>query len=200
MKKGITMANKTYQGNHVHNFIQNFVAVDIETTGLDPVHDNIIEVGCAKYRNNKLIDTFNMLIQPPRTEQGTYIPKYITSITGITDSMVSDCPQVEDVISEFIDFIQDDVLVGHNVKFDIRFLFNNCIQTHNHILSNDYADTLYISRKLMPELEHHRLNDITASLEIENKNYHRALADAIAAAQCYIKLSEYEATNEHTDK
>ena len=94
-----------------------FVAIDVETTGLSPITNELIEVSAIKYDGNKRIDTFSTLIKPK-----VRIPYYITNITGITNDMVEEAPEVEEVMPELIDFVGDLPIVAHNANFDYKFI------------------------------------------------------------------------------
>ena len=98
---------------------KDFVIIDIETTGLMPDWDNIIEIGSIKYKNNIEVERFSTLIKPPAYDDGSYIDDYIVELTGITNEMLSTAPSVEEVLADFDSFIGNSVLIGHNVNFDI---------------------------------------------------------------------------------
>lgn len=84
--------------------------------------------------------------------------KIIRNLTGITDEMVKDAEELENVLLQFKEFLKDDIIIGHNVNFDVDFLYDNFLNVLNEPLSNDFVDTLRISRKLLPELDHHKLD------------------------------------------
>ncbi len=96
-----------------------FVAIDVETTGLSPITNELIEVSAIKYDGNKKIDSFTTLIKPKER-----IPYYITNITGITNEMVQDSPFVEDIMPNLIKFIGTNPIVAHNANFDYKFIQN----------------------------------------------------------------------------
>lgn len=149
-----------------------FVVFDIETTGLNPATDEIIEISAIKVIDNVIEDTFSYLIKP-----NNEIPYFITELTKITNEMVENALSIEEVLPRFIDFIEDEILVGHNVNFDINFIYDNLIKLGKEPLKNDFVDTLRLSRKLLPNLNHHRLSDITNYYKINNKGSHRAMRD-----------------------
>ena len=96
-----------------------YIAFDIETTGLDSMYDEIIEIGAIKIEDGKEIETFSTLIKPEYE-----IDEFITELTGITNEMVMDAPKINEVLPKFMDFIKDSVILGHNVNFDINFIYD----------------------------------------------------------------------------
>ena len=102
--------------------IKDYVCVDIETTGIRPKWDRIIEIGAVKVRDGKVVDTFSELICP-----GVPIPSRITQLTGITNEMVTGKSKIEEVLPRFVEFAENDLLLGHNIRFDYSFLKQNAI-------------------------------------------------------------------------
>lgn len=149
-----------------------YIAFDIETTGLDPMYDEIIEIGAIKIEDGKEIETFSTLIKPEYE-----IDEFITELTGITNEMVMDAPKINEVLPKFMDFIKDSVILGHNVNFDINFIYDNLINEDMHPITNDFVDTLRLSRRLLPELKHHRLSDLANYYNIDTTGSHRSLTD-----------------------
>jgi len=161
---------------------KNFTVFDLETTGLSPITDSIIEIGAVKISDGQIIDSFSTLVNP-----GHYIPAAATKANGITDDMVKDAPKICDVLPAFLQFVGNDVLVGHNAySFDIKFLlvaaYDNGIE-----IKNPVVDTLPLCRKLYPEFKDHKLGTIAKELCIEMDNAHRSLCDATATAQIFLK-------------
>lgn len=149
-----------------------YIAFDIETTGLDPMYDEIIEIGAIKIEDGKEIETFSTLIKPKYK-----IDEFITELTGITNEMVMDAPKINEVLPKFMDFIKDSVILGHNVDFDINFIYDNLINEDMNPITNDFVDTLRLSRRLLPELKHHRLSDLANYYNIDTTGSHRSLTD-----------------------
>ena len=102
--------------------MRDYVCVDIETTGISPQHAQIIEIGALKVRDGEVVDTFSQLIDP-----GVSVPPEITALTGITTEMVEGQPTIDEVLPNFIAFAGDDLLLGHNIRFDFSFLKQNAI-------------------------------------------------------------------------
>ena len=112
------MAQSTNQtGKKLNRFIDDYVLVDIETTGLSPIYDDIIEIGAIKVENNKMVDEYSQLIKIDRI-----LPQKITELTGITDNMLATGKMPKTVLEEFINFVGNNVIIGHNVNFDLGFL------------------------------------------------------------------------------
>lgn len=158
-----------------------YVVFDIETTGLLPTKDKITEIGAVKIKKGEIVDRFSQLINP-----GIKIPEKIVKLTGITDEMVSGKPSIESVLPDFLNFIGNSVLVAHNASFDIGFIRENCKKINAEI-SNAILDTLQLSRELFPQLKKHKLDVIAKHLNISLDNHHRAVDDAEATANIFLK-------------
>lgn len=156
-----------------------FVAIDVETTGLSPIANELIEVSAIKYDGNKKIDTFSTLIKPK-----VRIPYYITNITGITNDMVEEAPEVEEVMPELVEFVGDLPIVAHNANFDYKFIQN---YSNNSFTKNKLIDTVPIGRKLYPELPNHKLGTIAKHIGITEDGFHRAEFDCECCAKIYME-------------
>ena len=171
------------KGNSLIDIIKDFVVVDIETTGLDPRYDEIIEISALKIRNNEIVGTFSELIKP------TYeIDEFITELTGITNDMLNEANQINVVLPKFMEFVGTDIIIGHNVNFDINFLYDNLLECNESTLNNDFIDTLRIARRVLKDLKHHRLDDLTMYFNITQRDKHRALNDCKLTLEVYLKL------------
>lgn len=164
-------------------FVSDYVLVDIETTGLSPVNDEIIEIGALKVRNNVIVDTFSTLIKP-----SCIIPYYITNITGITNEMVEYSPDIKEVLLKFNDFVGDYTLIAHNARFDISFLRNNFLKHLDIGLNNNYIDTLVLSRRYLPNLNSHKLQTLADYFNISYNGAHRGLRDCEITKMVYDNL------------
>lgn len=169
------------KGKNILGFPMSFVVVDIETTGLDPKYDEIIEIAAIKVENGIVIDHFSTLIKPLYE-----IDEYITELTGITNDLLKDAPVIKDVISDIYNFIGKNILLGHNVNFDINFLYDELLDHQDIELNNDFVDTMKIGRYLLKDLKHHRLIDIAENYGILTSGNHRSLRD------CEITLNIYK--------
>ncbi|MGN9164070.1 PolC-type DNA polymerase III [Tissierellaceae bacterium HCP3S3_D8] len=159
-----------------------FVVFDIETTGLSAINDAITEIGAVKLVDGEVTDTYSQLINPGRP-----IPEFITNLTGITDEMVSDKPDISQVIGSFGEFIRGSVLVAHNATFDVGFIREN-MKRYSMNLDNPVLDTLELTRAVFPDLKNHKLDNIAKHLGVSLENHHRAVDDAEATKDIFIKI------------
>lgn len=166
------------------NVLNRYVVIDLETTGLDPQHDYITEFGAALVENSEIVDTFQQLVKPKKR-----IPENVQELTGITNEMVADAPSINLALPKFLQFIGNDVLVGHNIKFDSQFISAAC-QRFKLPYKNKVCDTLELSQQVFPKLEDHKLRTLCKRLNVTNNNAHRALSDVLATQQIFEKLSE----------
>lgn len=143
--------------------MQDFTAIDVETTGLNPKTEKIIEVGAVKVRNGKIVERFDSLVHP-----GRRLTERITELTGITDEMLKDAPLPEKVIPEILDFIGGDILLGHSIMFDYSFLKRAAVNLGlMKSKDNRYGiDTLKIARCCLRELESRSLPFLCKYYEI----------------------------------
>lgn len=164
--------------------LDNYTVLDIETTGLSSASSKIIEISAIKVRNKKESDTFSMLVNP-------HIPLnyFIKNLTGITDEMLENASEIEEALIKFKEFLNNDIILGHNVNFDINFLYDNYEKYLGDCLQNDYIDTLRVARKVL-NLKHNRLDDLVSYYNIEARDKHRALNDCYLTNQVYIKMCE----------
>lgn len=181
---------RTHKGKSLVLFPEDYTVVDIETTGFDPMFDEIIEVAGIKYRGRNEVGRFQSLVKP---DDG--IPDYITALTGISNEMVADAPGIEDVLPRFLEFIGEDIVVGHNVHFDVNFIYDYAEGFELKPFSNDLVDTLRLSRRLYPELQSHKLSALAAHFGMEPDGEHRALADCVTTQKCLSAMDAYAAQN-----
>lgn len=161
------------KGTNLLIFPNDYTVIDIETTGLSPEYDEIIEVCALKYRSKKMIDKYTTLVKPEYP-----VDEYITSLTGITNDMLSSAPSLKDIIHTLYNFIGNDIIVGHSVNFDINFIYDACNQYLSEPLTNDFVDTLRLARLLHNE-EHNRLKDLCIKYNLSYDNAHRAEFDCL---------------------
>ena len=161
-----------------------YIVFDIETTGFSSIRDRIIEIGAVKVVNGEIVDRFSTFVNPERP-----IPFEITGLTGITDEMVMGAPAIGTVLPQFLEFAGDGVLVAHNAGFDVGFIEQNCREQG----LNDrfiYVDTVALARVLLPTLSKYKLNIVAKALNISLENHHRAVDDAGATAEIFVKFVE----------
>lgn len=156
------------------------VALDIETTGLDPQKDAIIEIGAVRFSGRRVEDEWSTLIHPGRP-----IPPYITQLTGITDQMVLQAPSIKSVIKELANFAGDDPILGHNVGFDLSFL-----RRYGILRENETIDTYEMASILLPNAGRYNLGALAQALGVLLPATHRALDDANATRGVYLRLME----------
>lgn len=163
---------------------QTFVVFDIETTGLSPHSDNLTEIGAVKVQNCEIVDSFSTFVNPKMD-----ISYQIQELTRITNEMVKDAPSLEEALPEFIEFAKDSVLVAHNADFDTGFIYQKCQQ-----LGLEYnfekVDTLTLARIINTNLKRFSLDKVCKEMGVVLSGHHRAVNDAQATAEVFIKYLE----------
>ena len=161
-----------------------YVVFDLETTGFSPIKDKIIEIGAVKVVHGKITDKFSTFVNPK-----VPIPFEITQLTSITDQMVLDAPTIEKALPDFLKFVGDAPLVAHNASFDVSFIEQNC---RYQDMTPDFTsvDTVAMARILLPTLSKYKLNIVANALHISLENHHRAVDDAGATAEIFVKFVE----------
>ncbi|WP_399206967.1 PolC-type DNA polymerase III [Sutcliffiella rhizosphaerae] len=181
-----------------------YVVFDVETTGLSAMYDTIIELAAVKIKGGEIIDRFESFANPHHRLSATTI-----NLTGITDDMVKDAPEVEDVLKDFAKWMQDDILVAHNASFDMGFLNIGFQRIGIGKAKNPVIDTLELGRLLFPDLKNHRLNTLCKKFDIELTQHHRAIYDAEATGYLLVKMLKdshakgiiyHDEFNEHSGK
>ncbi|MCY1714043.1 exonuclease domain-containing protein [Caproiciproducens galactitolivorans] len=182
-----SIAQREFKGKSLLKELDDYVVLDLETTGLDPDYDDIIEMAAIKVENKNIVDQFQSLVNP-----GYEIDDFITDLTGITNEMLKDAPGVKNVLPQFLSFIGDSVIVAHNANFDINFLYDACgCLKPSMYFKNDFVDTMRLSRRLFVKERHHRLSDLAERFGIKGSVEHRALSDVIKTNQCYDYMKRY---------
>ncbi len=183
MASTATASKREFKGKSLDNLVDDYVLVDIETTGLSPEKDDIIEIGAVKVRNNEIIETFNTLINI-----GKKVPSYITNLTGITTEMLEkDGKSAECVLADFYKFAGDSILVGHNVNFDINFIYDKCEKYLNKPLKNDFIDTMKIAKRVV-DAPNYKLGTLADHFNISYAGAHRGLKDVEITYDVYNNL------------
>ncbi len=163
-----------------------FVVFDLETTGAKAPPCRITEIGAYRVKNNRIVEEFQTLVNPE-----TSIPLFIAQLTGISDAMVKNAPKFGEVAAAFLDFIGDSILVAHNAHFDMRFLNHEIGRIHvDYRVANPSLCTVRLSRKLLPNVENHRLKTLADYYSVALVNHHRAADDAHATAHIFVRLLE----------
>lgn len=161
-----------------------YVAVDLEMTGLKPSRDKILEIGAVHMKDKKVVAQYQVLVNP-----GIMIPTRVTELTGITQGMAEKGVTIRQALEGFLEFRKDLPLVGHNISFDYGFLKQNAVNEKLE-LEAEVLDTLKIARKCLPQLPQKTLHALCDHYEISLKEHHRALADAMATAQLLEELKQ----------
>lgn len=161
-----------------------FVVFDIETTGFSAAEDRIIEIGAVKITDGAIVDRFSTFVNPE-----VPIPFEIQQLTHITDDMVLEAPKIEEVLPAFLDFVGESALVAHNAGFDVGFIEQNCVRLGRSRTFTS-VDTVGLARVLLPTLSKYKLNIVAKALNISLENHHRAVDDAAATAEIYVKFIE----------
>lgn len=184
-----------HKGSSLLSLPDNYIVLDLETTGYNPRFDEIIEVACIRYAGSEKIDTFHSYVQPTPYEDDEddsihYVDDFITELTGISDDMLANAPKLKNIAKDLYDYLGDSVIVGHNVNFDINFLYDNFLGCLGCEFKNDFLDTMRLSRIALPDLPHHRLKDLKKYFSIDGIQ-HRALNDCQITHAVLFKLLDY---------
>lgn len=152
--------------------LSDYVVLDVETTGFDPKSDRIVEVGILKIVNNEIVDQFGSLVNPER-----HIPSSASAVNGIYDEDVFDAPKYEEIAYRVVELLKDQIVIGHNVTFDLKFI--NALYYYTGLTGSvKYIDTLSYSRFVFPDRKDHKLQSLAADFSLNPTGQHRALADA----------------------
>lgn len=161
--------------------LDTYLSVDIETTGLDPRMDKIIQIGALRVREGKITDTYQTYVRPGRS-----ISERITQLTGIADATVEHAPAIDQALPEFLAFAGEDVLLGHHIIFDYSFLKRAAVNA-GYPFERQGMDTLKLARRFLPQLESRSLPFLCSHYGIEHRA-HDALSDARATIMLYERL------------
>lgn len=166
------------------NFDDTFVVFDLETTGFSAEVDRIIEIGAVKISGGKIVDRFSTFVNPEIP-----ISFRIEKLTGINDSMVLNAPKINEIMGEFLEFCKGAVLVAHNAEFDTSFIANKAAKMGIEV-KNTIIDTVLLAQFVIPNLHNYKLDTLCKHLGVSLENHHRAVDDAAATADMFIKLVE----------
>ena len=168
----IILLNQTKKPEELKEIPSNYVITDVETTGLNPYKDSIIELCAIKVCEDKITEEFSAIIRPD-----VIIPDFIVQLTGITNEQAQGGETRREVLKNYCKFIGTFPIMGHNVKFDLSFINSALEKEFKQKLKNDYADTLFFSKLAYKNLNSYKLTNIANFLNIDTKNAHRALKD-----------------------
>lgn len=174
------------KGKQIFEYVPDYVVFDLETTGISCRTDRIIEISAIRVIEGKSVEEFSTLVNPECS-----IPFMASEVNGITDDMVSDAPLFETVLPNFLEFIGELPLVGHNIhSFDLPFIYRDSETYLGKIPSNDYVDTLNLARMCLPDQEKYRLTQLADRFGITVENAHRALGDCRMNQKVYEELGK----------
>jgi DNA polymerase-3 subunit alpha (Gram-positive type) len=162
-----------------------FVVFDLETTGLNSRNDRIIEIGAVKVEEGRITDRFSEFVNPERP-----IPYKIEHLTSISDDTVKDAPTIDVILPKFLQFCEGCVLVAHNADFDTGFVAANMERLGLGHFDTAYVDTVGLARYLLPHLHRFRLDTVAKELDVSLENHHRAVDDAGATADIFVRMIE----------
>ena len=160
--------------------LNEYVVLDIETTGLSRSRHRITEIAAVHVKKGKIVSEFQTLVNP-----GQPIPRFITRLTGIDDEMVRDAPLVDAVLPRLNSFLKNHIIVAHNASFDYGFLRHNFETYLNMELKNSKLCTRKLASRLLPELPSKKLSCLCEHFEIENADAHRAMSDVLATVKVF---------------
>lgn len=159
-----------------------YVVVDVEATGAKTPPNRLIELGAYRIREGRIVDKFLSLVNPEIP-----IPRFVVSLTGITNEMVKQAPVFADLAPRWLDFVSEAVLVAHNAPFDTSFLNHEISRVYpGHRMVNPHLCTVRLSRRAFPDLANHRLDTLADHFGIPIVNRHRAGCDALATAELFL--------------
>lgn len=171
------------KGKSLLTFPNNYVVIDLETTGLDPQWDQIIEFGAIRYEQGIESGRFQSLVYGK-------VDEFIAELTGITNEMLMSAPHINQILPEFLAFVGDSIIVAHNANFDVNFIYDTALCFKLPSFKNDFIDTMRLGRRLYPDLPHHTLSALCSEFGITEELEHRAIADCIRAQKCLTVMKD----------
>lgn len=162
--------------------VETYIALDLETTGLNPSADRILEIGAVRVTDGRIQEIYETLVNP-----GVRIGERIRELTGITDEMAAGGKDTRTAVEELVAFCGDLPLLGHNILFDYSFVKRSAVN-FDLKFEKEGIDTLKIARTLFPEMEHRNLKSLCDYYQIRQENAHRASCDALAALELYGRM------------
>lgn len=160
------------KGKSLLMFPEDYTVIDIETTGYDPKWDEIIELAALRVRGGNVVDSFQTLVRPTHD-----IDDFIADLTGITNRELLTAPFIAQALPGYLEFIGDDVVVGHNAHFDVNFIYDAAERFCGSTFKNDIVDTMRLARHILPDLSSHSLTSVSNALGVVRQGEHRALVD-----------------------
>ncbi len=180
-----TKVERKSKGRSIVRIPGHYTVVDTETTGLDPQADRLIEIAAIRVRAGKEVARFETLVKP-----GCKLSKAIVDLTGITDGELTNAPEPQDALQQFIDFLKDDIIVAHNANFDVNFLYDSMQRCGMKPLENNFVDTMRLAKCIRPDLSNYKLATLAKAYRIAQPKAHRALADCETTMAVLQKMDE----------
>lgn len=175
----------TQKGRNIDSYIENYVLFDLETTGISWRSDDVIEISALRVRKGQVTECFSSLVDPGRP-----IPWAASRVNNITDDMVAGEPTMEEILPQFLEFVGEDVLAGHNIaRFDLNFLYRDSMVRFGLLPGNDYVDTLLFARQSLPGLPSYALTALAEHYGLTTQGAHRALNDCRVNQQVFERLA-----------
>ncbi|MFO0907573.1 MAG: exonuclease domain-containing protein [Isosphaeraceae bacterium] len=174
---------------------RHFVAFDLETTGLDPATERVIEIGAVRFdETGRELDRFEVLVNPCQP-----ISPSARAVHGIPDDALVDCPRIHEVLPDFLTFLGEatTTLLAHNAHFDASFLGHEFRRSQMEAPAHRVVDTLSLARRARPDLPRHRLDALAEALNLESQGQHRALADSLRVKELWLSLNGSTYPAEH---
>lgn len=162
-----------------------FMAIDLETTGTLPYVDRIVEVAAVHFKGNKVVNKFQTLVRP-----GIEISEEVSKINGITNKMVEDQPEIQNVLEPFARFCSSYPMVAHNASFDFQFLRSVIEKYKTKAPEGVLLDSYALAKKVLPNVNNYRLGTLVQYLKIKHSTLHRAVEDAICCGRVFYHLIE----------
>lgn len=180
----VELVSSDFESRNLHE--TDFVVFDLETTGAKVPPCRVTEIGAFRISGGRIVDEYQTLLNPLMP-----IPAFISELTGISDEMVKNAPQFSEIAEEFLEFVGDAVLVAHNAPFDMRFINHEIGKVFDgYSLGNPHLCTVQLSRKLLPDIDNHRLHTVANYYSIIIEHRHRAGDDALATAKIFVNFLE----------
>lgn len=176
------MAVERNKGRRLNKYVSRYVVFDLETAGTDAFYRNkIVEISALKIEDELVIDTFNMLIDPE-----VHIPEDASNVNGIYDGDVLGAPKIETALPEFLDFIENEVLIGYNINsFDLNIIYDLARNLVGDGIHNDYIDLMYVAQKAVKGLENYKLGTVSKYFGMDTEGIHRAYKDVCLTKDIY---------------
>lgn len=184
------LTRRDKKGTSLIAFPDDYVLIDIETTGLDPTVDDIIELGAIRIENGQVVREYVSLVNP-----GYEIDSFISNLTGIKNDELTKAPALAYVLPAFIQFLGSSILVGHNINFDINFLYDASLACLGQPLTNDFVDTLRLCRRIFPERKTNSLSAVAIDFNLSSSGSHRVRADCLCTDALLTYLRKHMENN-----